>query len=112
MTLWESWVMEIFSLVGLAPACFFSGFSVLALSPRFLRGRRWGFEVDLVAVQVGQGRDPHRVSDERSLSLDPARGNLAVDGEGVFTDEVDGYALAHFPRGRPGIVPLVSRVMG
>ncbi|PYX32208.1 MAG: hypothetical protein DMG77_04030 [Acidobacteria bacterium] len=98
--------MEIFSLVGLAPACFFSGFSVPALSPRFLRGRRWGFEVDLVAVRVGQ------VSDERSLSLDPARGNLAVDGEGVFTDEVDGYALAHFPRGRPGIVPLVSRVMG
>ena len=98
--------MEIFSLVGLAPACFFSGFSVPALSPRFFRGRRWGFEVDLVAVRVGQ------VSDERSLSLDPARGNLAVDGEGVFTDEVDGYALAHFPRGRPGIVPLVSRVMG
>src|ERR1700733_5758511 len=52
------------------------------------------FEVEFVAVGVGEDRDPHVVADEGALGLETMGDCIVVDGEGVFALEADGDAFA------------------
>ena len=68
---------------------------------------RGGFEVEAVAVGVGEGDVPHVVADEGFAGFDAAGFEFVVESERVLALEPDGGAFAEFFGGdAAGIVLL------
>src|ERR1700728_544333 len=51
------------------------------------------FEVEFVAIRIGEDGDPHVVADEGAARLEIAGESIAIDGESVFALEADGDAF-------------------
>src|SRR5262249_37286438 len=76
-----------------------------------LKRIRLALEIDPISVRVGQRGHPHPVSDEGRRGLNPARSDLAIDRQGVFTDEADRDALAQFSFGHVGMMPFLPEFL-
>src|SRR5579871_3751734 len=63
---------------------------------RLFRHVSRAFKLNLVAVRVLYRCDPHGISHERTLGLNPARRDLTVDGQSVVALEADGDSHAKF----------------
>ena len=59
----------------------------------FFRSVGGAFEVEFVAVGIGEDGDPHIVADEGRARGEAAGAGFVEDGEGVFALEADGDAF-------------------
>ncbi len=71
-----------------------------------------GFEVEMVAVGVGEGYVPHVVANEGFFGVEVARTKLVVEGEGVVALEPDGDASAEFFRGNAAWIVFLEHEGG
>src|SRR5437867_1661918 len=68
-------------------------------------------EVELVAVRVDHLRDPHAISDKGSFCRESTRGELAVDRQSVFADEVDRHTDTELCIGHVPVMSLLPELL-